>query len=240
LKITQEVKAFALEQAGKRCECSGKNCRHHLKGARCKRGLRGDQWKVYWRREGAGVNRDNIEAWCLECFANNFDVPSETVALLSLDIVDYPRLLAEDRWRAITLRSALRDATRRAAGEHGGSIVLNRAEDDVLAELPTSLKAVEAVRGIRGYFRDLVVRLNMDVPEIRGGIHCGEVTRWRTGLLVGEAIEVATRIRGRSGAAQVVLTKVAAEPLDERFALEPVAAEGSDGAPAEPMWVLRL
>ena len=88
MKITQELRAFAMEQAGRRCECTGSACRHHLRGGRCKRGLRGDDWKVYWRAESGGANRDNIEAWCPECFANNFVAPSETVALLALNIVD--------------------------------------------------------------------------------------------------------------------------------------------------------
>ena len=97
MKITQDVRAFAMEQAGRRCECTGANCRHHLSGARCKRGLRGDQWKVFWRTEDGGLNRENIQAWCLECFANNFEVPREQVALLATEIFGYARLLEEDR-----------------------------------------------------------------------------------------------------------------------------------------------
>jgi class 3 adenylate cyclase len=240
LKITQELRAFAIEQADKRCECAGKNCRHHLKGARCKRGLRGDQWKVFWRREDGGASRDNIEAWCLECFANNFRIPSESVAILALDVVGYRRLLAEDRWRAITLKSALRDAARRAAGEHGGSIVLNRADDDIVLDFPTCLPAIEAVRALRSHFRDLVLRLNIDVPDISGAIHCGEVVRWRNGLLIGEAVDVATKVRDRAGLGQLFLTKPAAESVAGQIELEPVATgtEGGDGA--EAVWALRL
>jgi hypothetical protein len=240
LKITQEVKAFAIEQADKRCECSGKSCRHHLKGARCKRGLRGDQWKVYWRREGGGVTRDNIQAWCLECFANNFAIPLETVALLALDIVGYAGLLADDHWRAITLKSALRDAARRAATEHGGDIVLNRAEDEVLLEFPASQDAVDAARALRSYFRDLVLRLNLDLPEICGAVHCGEVTRWRNGLLVGDAVAIATSLRDRAGLGQLLLTGPAAEPLSGRAELEPVVEDGGENAPAAGVWALKL
>ena len=115
MRITQEIRAFAMEQAGRRCECIGNACRHHLRGARCKHGLRRDEWKVFWRTENGGPTRDNIEAWCFECFANNFEPPRETVALLALEIVGYMGLLADDQRRAVTLRSVLRDAVERAA-----------------------------------------------------------------------------------------------------------------------------
>jgi hypothetical protein len=240
VNITPELKAFAIEQAARRCECSGAGCRHHLKGQRCKRGLRGDQWKVYWRSEAGGVTRENIQAWCLECFANNFQAPRETVALLALDIVGFASLFAEDQWRAMTLKSALRDAARGAAVDFGGRAVLDRAEDDVLLELPTSVVAVEAARKLRSSFRDVALRLNVEVPEICGAIHCGEVTRWRSGVLVGDAVEVTVKARGRAGAGQLVVTASAAEPLSGKFALEPMAAESPEPASNGEIWALQL
>lgn len=223
MKITQEVRAFAMDQAGRRCECTGQNCRHHLRGARCKRGLRGDDWKVYWRRENAGVTRDNIEAWCLECFANNFEVPSETVALLAADIFGYAGLYEQDRRRAITLKSVLRDAVARAAETYGGRLVLDRLDDDVLAEFPTSLKAVDAARSLVSGFRELAQRLNLEPPELCAAIHWGEVTRWRNGLLAGEAVDLATSARCKAAPRQLVLTEPAAAPLKGTPDLEPIS-----------------
>ena len=75
MEITEEMRAGALERSGRRCECRSANCRHHRRGGRCTHGLRGDQWKIYWRTDGAGGKHWNLEAWCLECFANNFAVP---------------------------------------------------------------------------------------------------------------------------------------------------------------------
>lgn len=240
MDITPEVKAFALEQASRRCECAGSNCRHHLKAQRCKRGLRGDQWKVYWRTDTGGVTRENIQAWCLDCFACNFQVPRETVALLALDIVGFGGLLAEDEWRATTLRSALRDAARGAARDRGGRTVLARADDDVLLELPTSLGAVEAARSLRASFRNVALRLNVDAPEIQGAVHCGEVTRWRSGVLVGDAIAVAIAVRSRAGPGQLAITSTAAASLGGKFPLEPVQGESSAPASRAEIWTLRL
>jgi len=221
-----------MEQAGRRCECTGDNCRHHLRGARCKRGLRGDQWKVFWHSEDGGATRDNIEAWCLECFDNNFEAPRESVALLSLDIAGYARLIKEDEWMAVTLRAALHDAARRAAREQGGDVVLARADDDVLLKFPTSHEAVEAARGLCSSFKDIVSRLNLGVPKLRGAIHYGEVTPWRSGLIVGDAVQIATSIRDLAVQGQIVLTEPAAAPLDESVDLEPIETDPGKQLPA--------
>jgi class 3 adenylate cyclase len=240
MRITQEVRAFAIEQAGRRCECTGKDCRHHLRGARCKRGLRGDQWKVFWRTESGGATRDNIEAWCLECFANNFAVPRETVALFASDVVDYARLIEEDHWRAITMRSILRDAAVRVSSEHNGRAVLGRRDDDVLMEFPTSQDAVETARHLSCRFQEVVARLGLPIPELCGAIHCGEVTRWRNGLLAGDAVELTTTVRDIAGVGQVLLTEPAAAPLRGTIDLEPITADAASELSPGGIWALRL
>lgn len=241
MKITHEVRAFAIEQAERRCECTGKNCRHHLRGARCKRGLRGDQWKVFWRVESGGVTRENIEAWCLECFANNFEIPHETVALLAPDVADYARLIEDDPRRAITLKSILHDAAERAAKECRGRVVLDRFDDDVLVEFPTSQDAVDAARALRACFQELASRLDLPVPELSGAIHCGEVTRWRNGLIAGTAVEVTERIRGLAQVGQIVLTEPAVAPIRETVEVEPMADDAVEELPSiSTIWTLRL
>jgi len=70
--ITDEMRTQVLERAGRRCECVSAKCRHHRKGTRCPKGLRPNEWKIYYRTEAAGANLWNLEAWCLACFDNNF------------------------------------------------------------------------------------------------------------------------------------------------------------------------
>lgn len=241
MKITQEVRAFAMQQAGRRCECTGANCRHHLRGARCKRGLRGDQWKVYWRSEKGGVTRENIEAWCLDCFSGNFEVPHETVALLALDIAGYAHLIEEEQRRAITLKSVLRDAAERAAKEYRGRLVLDRLDDDVLVEFATSRDAVAAVQSLCSGFREIVLRLDLPVPDLCGAIHSGEVTRWRNGFLAGDAVDVTASVRCIAGVGQIVLTEAAVAPLKGGVELEPMPEPCATELPAVGgMWALRL
>lgn len=241
VKITAEVRALAMEQAGRRCQCTGKSCRHHLGGARCKRGLRGDDWKVFWRKEDGGTTPDNIEAWCTECFANNFTAPREAVALLAADIAGYARLMEEDRRRAITLKSVLRDAAARVSPKHRGRMVLDRLDDDILVEFSSSREAVEAVRAMGPCFRELTFRLDLPVPELSGAIHYGEVTRWRNGFLVGDAVEITTGLRKIAAAGRIVLTAPAVAPLREKIEMEPVAEDGTTGLPPlGGIWAMRL
>lgn len=241
MKITQEVRAFAIEQAERRCECTGGSCRHHLAGARCKHGLRGDEWKVYWRSEEGGVNRDNIEAWCLDCFDNNFDVPRETVSLFSLDILDYQRLFEEDRRQAITLKSVLRDAAERAADGNKGRMVLDRIDDPILLEFPKGRQALRAAKTLHSGFQELALRLKLPVPDIRGAIHRGEVTRWRNGFLVGEAIEVTARLARMAQSGEIMVTGPALPLVRVGLDLEPIDQDAANElCSVEEIWAMKL
>ena len=241
MDITPEVRAFAIEQAGRRCECTGSNCRHHLRGARCKRGLRGDEWRVYWRNESGGATRENIEAWCLACFDNNFQPPREKVALLAAEIVGLGLLMEEDQRKAITLKTVLRDAAERAAKDSRGRVVLERQEDDLLMEFTTTQDAIDAARSLRLGFHDLASRLRLPTPELAGAILCGEVTRWRNGLLAGDVVDLVPRVCSVAGGGRIVLTDAAAEPLRGKVELEPVSEdEEGDIPPVEGLWTMPL
>ena len=72
MEITDAMRDEVLARAERRCECVSKNCRHHRPGARCPKGLRPGQWKIYYRTESAGAALWNLEAWCMQCFENNF------------------------------------------------------------------------------------------------------------------------------------------------------------------------
>ena len=72
MEITDAMRAEVLKRSGRRCECVSGQCRHHREGSRCPRGLRPEQWKIYYRTESAGAALWNLEAWCEECFTNNY------------------------------------------------------------------------------------------------------------------------------------------------------------------------
>lgn len=65
--ISDDTRRALLERSGHRCECHSPACRHHRPGTRCPRGLRGDDWHVRVREEGAGEKLWNLVAVCPAC-----------------------------------------------------------------------------------------------------------------------------------------------------------------------------
>jgi hypothetical protein len=66
--IDSKTRKSLLDRAARRCECQNPECRHHLAGRRCPRGLRAGEWYVVVRERGAGNKLWNLWAMCSECF----------------------------------------------------------------------------------------------------------------------------------------------------------------------------
>ena len=66
--ISDETKQAMITRAGLRCECHRADCKHHRPNQRCPRGLRGLDWYIIQREEGAGEKLWNLVAACRECF----------------------------------------------------------------------------------------------------------------------------------------------------------------------------
>lgn len=221
VEITEELRALARERAAGRCECTGSACRHHLAGARCKRGLRGEDWKVYWKSERGGTARENLDAWCLECFANNFTVPTTTVTIVRSGIFGYARLEGDELRRASTLKAILRDAAARVAQDKKGR-VLDNDTDDVWLEFAKSSRAVAAARELQPRFHKRARKLKLSTPALCTGIHRGPIVRSRTGAVAGEAITIAAEVRKCARAGEIVVSRTAADELGRRVKLDPL------------------
>lgn len=66
--IDDNTREALIKRAARRCECHNPECRHHRAGARCPRGLRGEDWYVVTRETKAGEKLWNLLAMCSECF----------------------------------------------------------------------------------------------------------------------------------------------------------------------------
>lgn len=71
--VSNETRKALIERSGRRCECHSPRCKHHRPGARCPRGLRGEDWYVSVREEGAGERLWNLVATCPECAVATVD-----------------------------------------------------------------------------------------------------------------------------------------------------------------------
>lgn len=238
-KITSELRESVRTRAGGRCECEGTNCRHHRNGSRCKRGLRGDEWKVYWHSEKAEDDPKNLEGWCLECFENNFTVPTHQVTLVRAEVADYTALAEEDPRRAVTLRAVLRDAGGTLAEERRGR-VLDMIPDELWMEFSRPAEALNAARSLERRFHQYAAKLSLPAVPLCSGIHTGEIRRSRSGVIFGDALTIASMLERVASAGQIVISDSVAGALGTRVTLEGLGPLPSDEL-AEPMsaWVVR-
>lgn len=236
-RITEELRARTRERAGGRCECEGSNCRHHRSEARCKNGLRTDDWKIYWHSEKAGDDPGNLEAWCLTCFGNNFEVPTHQVTLLRSELADRYAIEEEDPRQAVTLRSVLRDAGVSLASERGGQVV-ETVRDDLLIEFALPEDALQAARDLQARFHEHAAKLELPDVPLSSGIHAGAVRKSRTGDVFGDALSIASLVERLATAGQVVISDPVARALGTRVTLEglgplPSRDENGDGVTDE-------
>jgi len=107
--------------------------------------------------------------------------------IVALDVAGYSARTEIDESRAAAEVSALRESVERVAAAHGGR-VFNTAGDGFMLEFGSSLAAVEAAFTLARECR----------PEVRVGVHLGDVVVQENGDLLGHGVNVAARLMARS------------------------------------------
>ncbi len=116
-------------------------------------------------------------------------------AILSADVVGYSRLMAEDEHGTIRTLNAHRNLIGSLVGDHRGRVV-DATGDNLLAEFPNALDAVQCAVEIQGVLR---VR-NQSLAEgrrmlFRIGVHLGDITA-EGNRLYGDGVNIAARLEG--------------------------------------------
>ncbi len=116
-------------------------------------------------------------------------------AILSADVVGYSRLMAEDEAGTIRTLTAYRNEITGLVGDHRGRVV-DAPGDNVLAEFPTALDAVECAAEIQR----VIAARNAGLPErrrmeFRIGVHLGDVAV-EGERIYGDGVNVAARLEG--------------------------------------------
>ena len=142
------------------------------------------------------------------------DVRNRLVAVMFTDMVGYTALIQADEFAAIRKRDLFWRAVEAQHAAFGGTIV-QRLGDGSLSMFPSALAAVQAAIETQ---RGLAAQ---DVP-VRIGIHVGEVMVEPEGL-VGDAVNMASRIESFAVPGGVMLSDAARDQLVNRADVSLVA-----------------
>lgn len=141
-------------------------------------------------------------------------------AILAADVVGYSRLASEDEDRTLArlraLRSDLIDPT--IAVHHGR--VIKRTGDGALVEFRSVVDAVRCAVEVQ----NSMVERNAGVPqdrriEFRIGIHLGDVVEESDGDLMGDGVNIASRLEGVAAPGAICLSEDAYRQVKARLDL---------------------
>ncbi len=132
-------------------------------------------------------------------------VERKLAAVLSADAVGYSRLMAEDEAATVRTLRDYREEIGLLVTQHRGRVVDN-VGDNLMAEFPTALDAVQAAIEIQR----VIGARNADLPaerrmEFRIGVHLGDI-RVEGERVYGEGVIIAARLEGLAEAGGVCIS----------------------------------
>ena len=122
------------------------------------------------------------------------EVNRKLAAILSADVVGYGKLMADDEAATVETLKKYRAAIARVVERRKGRVV-NAPGDNILAEFPSAVEAVQAAveiqQSIRGRNVELAPERRM---EFRVGINLGDVIEEDDGTIYGDGVNIAARM----------------------------------------------
>jgi adenylate cyclase len=140
-------------------------------------------------------------------------------AILNADVAGYSRLMAEDEAETVRVLEAYREVAGTLVRQHRGRVV-DAPGDNLLAELPSALDAVEAAVEIQR----VIAARNAAVPpkrrmEYRIGVHLGDVVA-EGERIYGEGVNVAARLEGLAEPGGICVSDVVHRQVARKLPLE--------------------
>jgi class 3 adenylate cyclase/TolB-like protein/Tfp pilus assembly protein PilF len=161
-------------------------------------------------------------------------------AILSADVVGYSRLMAEDDTETVRALQAYRDVVALLVGQHRGRVV-DSPGDNLLAEFPSALDAVQAAAEIQRVIR----ARNAAVPahrrmEFRIGVHLGDVVV-EGDRIFGDGVNIAARLEALAEPGGICISGTVHEQVRRRLRLgyEDLGERSVKNIP-DPLRVYRL
>jgi class 3 adenylate cyclase len=133
-------------------------------------------------------------------------------AILSADVVGYSRLMQDDDSATVATLREYRAAITRVIDRHSGRVV-NAPGDNMLAEFPSAVEAVQSAAEIQ----KVLEGRNLELPaerrmEFRIGVNLGDVIEEEDGTIYGDGVNVAARMEALADAGGICISS---KVLDE-------------------------
>jgi TolB-like protein/class 3 adenylate cyclase/Tfp pilus assembly protein PilF len=147
------------------------------------------------------------------------NVERKLAAILSADVVGYSRLMAEDEPSTIQTLNAYRSLISSLVDDHHGRVV-DSPGDNLLAEFPNALDAVQCAVEVQGVLR---VR-NQSLAEnrrmlFRIGIHLGDITM-EGDRVYGDGVNIAARLEGLAEPGGICISGVVHSQVHSKLNLQ--------------------
>ena len=122
------------------------------------------------------------------------DENRKLVAIMSADVVGYSQLMAADEAATVKTLQDYRAVITRLVERHKGRIV-NAPGDNILADFPSAVEAVECASEIQQVLKGRNLELNADRRmAFRIGINLGDVIEEADGTIYGDGVNIAARM----------------------------------------------
>ena len=135
-------------------------------------------------------------------------------AILSADVVGYSRLMGDDEAATVATLREYRAAIARVIARHKGRVV-NEPGDNILAEFPSAVEAVQGAVEIQKVLegRNLELAPNRRM-EFRIGVNLGDVIEEEDGTIYGDGVNIAARIEALSDAGGICIASSIYEAVE--------------------------
>jgi adenylate cyclase len=138
-------------------------------------------------------------------------------AILSADVVGYGRLMADDEAATVATLKEYRAAVGRVIDRHGGRIV-NAPGDNILAEFPSAVEAVQAAveiqRNIEGRNAELAEGRRM---HFRVGVNLGDVIEEDDGTIYGDGVNIAARMEALADSGGICISSAIYDAIEGKL-----------------------
>ena len=147
-------------------------------------------------------------------------------AIMFTDIVGFSRQMGSNEARTLRLLEMHDQVIQQAVAEHSGHII-KTAGDGFLVEFPSVVHAVQCAQYIQAQFAGHnAEREKAEQIHVRIGIHLGDIIVRPNGDVLGDGVNIASRLQTRAAPDTICISQKVYEEVEKKIALGTVVSLG--------------